>query len=96
MYSIYVTQRRHQGIGINQIIKMTLNKCLFLTDFAVGAPYDNDGDGAVYIYQGKTGHFLPKDNQVGENYFSQSKIGWVNRETCFYLCLLSLSVGFTG
>ncbi|MCI4379629.1 hypothetical protein PGIGA_G00230420 [Pangasianodon gigas] len=32
-------------------------------DFAVGAPYD-DGDGAVYIYLGKTGHFSQKDNQV--------------------------------
>ncbi|XP_053487838.1 integrin alpha-6 [Ictalurus furcatus] len=33
-------------------------------DFAVGAPYDSDGDGAVYIYLGKTGHFSQKDNQV--------------------------------
>ncbi|MCJ8733736.1 hypothetical protein PDJAM_G00226990, partial [Pangasius djambal] len=31
-------------------------------DFAVGAPYDDDG--AVYIYLGKTGHFLQKYNQV--------------------------------
>ncbi|TSL89896.1 Integrin alpha-6 [Bagarius yarrelli] len=33
-------------------------------DFAVGAPYDSDGYGAVYIYLGKTGHFLQKDYQV--------------------------------
>ncbi|XP_060740726.1 integrin alpha-6-like [Tachysurus vachellii] len=33
-------------------------------DFAVGAPYDNDADGAVYIYFGKNGHFTQKDYQV--------------------------------
>ncbi|KAI5624905.1 integrin alpha-6 isoform X2, partial [Silurus asotus] len=33
-------------------------------DFAVGAPYDNDGDGAVYVYLGKTGHFSQQENQV--------------------------------
>ncbi|KAK3535628.1 hypothetical protein QTP70_018437, partial [Hemibagrus guttatus] len=44
------------------------------TYFAVGAPYDNDGDGAVYLYFGKTGHFSQKDNQVLQGKGHQIKL----------------------
>ncbi|KAF7706979.1 hypothetical protein HF521_018197 [Silurus meridionalis] len=42
-------------------------------DLAVGAPYDNDGNGAVYIYLGKTGH-LQKENQVLQGTTHQIKL----------------------
>ncbi|KAG7328849.1 hypothetical protein KOW79_007023 [Hemibagrus wyckioides] len=43
-------------------------------DFAVGAPYDNDGDGAVYIYFSKTGHFSQKYFQVLQGKDHQIKL----------------------